>query len=392
MDSDGSGSNDSVYDPLSYVKNVTGTVLGIYPSYLPYNQERWQGANAMNAYQIEELFSQENLQNAARSGRPIQFLVGFDVEDSHHNPETLLPVNLYVKPELKHTIELYHDNEKQDIKEFSVSKRAGHGVFQVMSGMLHNTVGSGILPYQQEIRIKLTSNEPIKDSEWSITGYPNTLTLQNAVGRTNNATEKNLALVGHIDPGNYFITVKFGDKVEQFEIRSKPTPPRIITTANELRGNPNHKPEIRVTDIPNDTTAKIKLVMGGTDGDHDPEINPYTVPENYTVVAEAYHDNDPSKNGVLTFRSSDYLKDLPLSGELKAIVFYNQYVQSNFSNSVPFSSDTTPPTINEPAGLVHKYYRGDHVEITLPVTDNTGGSGLRDVNVNLPQGLSLIHI
>ena len=48
--------------------------------------------------------------------------------------------------------------------------------------------------------------------------------------------------------------------------------------------------------------------MGGTDGDHDPEINPYTVPENYTVVAEAYHDNDPSKNGVLTFRSSDYLK------------------------------------------------------------------------------------
>ena len=42
LDSDGSGSIDSVYDPLSYVKNVTGTVLGIYPSYLPYNQERWQ--------------------------------------------------------------------------------------------------------------------------------------------------------------------------------------------------------------------------------------------------------------------------------------------------------------------------------------------------------------
>ena len=56
LDSDGSGSIDSVYDPLSYVKNVTGTVLGIYPSYLPYNQERWRGANAMNAYQIEELF------------------------------------------------------------------------------------------------------------------------------------------------------------------------------------------------------------------------------------------------------------------------------------------------------------------------------------------------
>ena len=55
------------------------------------------------------------------------------------NPETLLPVNLYVKPELKHTIELYHDNEKQDRKEFSVSsKRAGHGVFQIMSGTLHH--------------------------------------------------------------------------------------------------------------------------------------------------------------------------------------------------------------------------------------------------------------
>ena len=94
----------------------------------------------------------------------------------------------------------------------------------------------------------------------------------------------------------YFITVKFGDKVEQFEIRSKPTPPRIITTANELRGNPNHKPEIRVTDIPNDTTAKIKLVMGGTDGDHDPEIN-HILSLKTTVVAEAYHDNDPSKMG-----------------------------------------------------------------------------------------------
>ena len=63
-----------------------------------------------------------------------------------------------------------------------------------MSGTLHNTVGSGILPYQQEIRIKLTSNEPIKDSEWSITGYL-TLTLQNAVGRTNNATEKTWLLL-----------------------------------------------------------------------------------------------------------------------------------------------------------------------------------------------------
>ena len=82
----------------------------------------------MNAYQIEELFTRKS--SKCSTFRPsIQFLVGFDVEDSHHNPETLLPVNLYVKPELKHTIELYHDNEKQDRKEFSVSKRGGPWCF-----------------------------------------------------------------------------------------------------------------------------------------------------------------------------------------------------------------------------------------------------------------------
>lgn len=34
------------------------------------------------------------------------------------------------------------------------------------------------------------------------------------MGRINNVIEKNLVFVGYIDLGNYFIIVKFGDKVE----------------------------------------------------------------------------------------------------------------------------------------------------------------------------------
>ena len=153
-------------------------------------------------------------------------------------------------------------------RNFQYRNEAGHGVFQIMSGTLHNTVGSEYYL----INKRFVSNLLVMNQLKIVNGL-----LQDILTRLHYKTLwveqimllKNLALVGHIDPGNYFITVKFGDKVEQFEIRSKPTPPRIITTANELRGNPNHKPEIRVTDIPNDTTAKIKLVMGGTDGDHD---------------------------------------------------------------------------------------------------------------------------
>lgn len=387
LDGDGSGVKEYVDDPLSYVKNISNSVMGFFTPNAPYNQERWQGLNPLNDYQISDLFTNDKLQKAARSGKPIRLMIGFDAEDSHHNPETLVPVNLFVKPQLRQNIELYHDNEGRNRKEFTISNQAGHAVFQVMSGTLHNVTNPGSnQPYQQEVRIKLTSNEPIKDKDWTITGYPHTLAIQNAVGRTNNAYEKNLVLTGQIGPGNYFVTVRLGDKVEQFEIRSKPNPPQILTTATELRGNPNHRPEIRVTNIPNDSTARIRLVIDGTDGSNDTEMNPYTVPENYTVIAETSFDNDPSNNGIVTFQSGDYLRDLPYSGELKAITYYNDNVQSNFSNIVEFTSDTTPPTINEPAGLVHKYYRGDHVEITLPVTDNDGGSGLRSVDVNLPPG------
>lgn len=387
LDGDGSGVKDYMDDPISYVKNISNSIMGFYPPEAPYNQERWQGINALNTYQIDELFTRDKLENAARTGNPIRLMIGFDAEDAHHNPETLVPVNLYVKPQLRQNIELFHDNEGKNRKDFTVSHQAGHPVFQVMSGTLHNTMDSSSnLPYKQEIRIKLTSNEPIKDNDWAITGYPHTLNIQEAVGRTNNSLEKNLVLVGDISSGNFFVTVRLGDKKEQFEIRAKPNSPRILTTEAELRGNTSRRPTIRVTDLPNDSTAKIKLVMGGEDGDHDPEISPYTIPENYTVVAETIFDNDPTSNGVVTFKPDDYKQDLPLSGVLKAIVYYNDNVLSNFSNSVSYSSDTIAPTINEPAGLNHKYYRGNHVEITLPVTDNQGGSGIRSIDVNLPSG------
>ena len=54
-----------------------------------------------------------------------------------------------------------------------------------MAGDMHNNSVE-----QQEIRIKLTSNEPIKDNDWLIYGYPHTLRLEKSTGRNNNAKEK----------------------------------------------------------------------------------------------------------------------------------------------------------------------------------------------------------
>ncbi|WP_222122196.1 hypothetical protein, partial [Staphylococcus epidermidis] len=79
---------------------------------------------------------------------------------------------------------------------------------------------------------KLTTNQPIKHTQSSITPYPNTLTLQNPLATTNNPTQKNLPLLRHIHPPNYFITLNFPHKLQQFQITSKPTPPTIITTPN----------------------------------------------------------------------------------------------------------------------------------------------------------------
>lgn len=72
-----------------------------------------------------------------------------------------------------------------------------------MAGNMHNNS-----PKQQDIRVQLTSNEPIRDNTWSVYGYPNTLRLEESKGQTNNANEKNFSLVGTLAPGDYFITVR----------------------------------------------------------------------------------------------------------------------------------------------------------------------------------------
>lgn len=100
-----------------------------------------------------------------------------------------------------------------------------------MAGNMHNNS-----PKQQDIRVQLTSNEPIRDNTWSVYGYPNTLRLEESKGQTNNANEKNFSLVGTLAPGDYFITVRLGDREEQFEVRAKPNPPTIETTEMQLRG------------------------------------------------------------------------------------------------------------------------------------------------------------
>ena len=90
---------------------------------------------------------------------------------------------------------------------YTESKNAGHPVYQVMAGNIHNNS-----PQQQDIRIRITSNEPIKDNDWAITNYPSTLRLEDAVQRTNNTNERNFALVGTLLPGDYYITVRLGDR------------------------------------------------------------------------------------------------------------------------------------------------------------------------------------
>ena len=81
-----------------------------------------------------------------------------------------------------------------------------------MAGNMHNNS-----PKQQDIRVQLTSNEPIRDNTWSVYGYPNTLRLEESKGQTNNANEKNFSLVGTLAPGDYFITVRLGDREEQLK-------------------------------------------------------------------------------------------------------------------------------------------------------------------------------
>ena len=45
------------------------------------------------------------------------------------------------------------------------------------------------------------------------------------------------------------------------------------------------------------------------------------------------------------------MQNLPNTGIIRAIVYYNDNLMSNFSNAVEVQADNTPPTIGNPVGL-----------------------------------------
>ncbi|MEJ7207552.1 hypothetical protein, partial [Staphylococcus epidermidis] len=94
--------------------------------------------------------------------------------------------------------------------------------------------------------------------------------------RTNNTNERNFALVGTLLPGDYYITVRLGDREDVFEVRAKPSPPRITTTAIELKGKAGQKPNIVVSGLPPVSNAKVLLVTGGQNGETDAFSDPYS--------------------------------------------------------------------------------------------------------------------
>lgn len=53
----------------------------------------------------------------------------------------------------------------------------------------------------------------------------------------------------------------------------------------------------------------------------------------------------------MTFNPEDYVQNLPNTGVIRAIVYYNKKVVSNFSNAVEIQADNTPPTIGNPVDL-----------------------------------------
>ncbi|WP_313841804.1 hypothetical protein, partial [Escherichia coli] len=70
--------DDFVDDPLSYVKTPSNKVLGFYPTNANTNAFRQGGVNPLNDYQLSQLFSDQNFQEAARTKNPIRLMIGFD--------------------------------------------------------------------------------------------------------------------------------------------------------------------------------------------------------------------------------------------------------------------------------------------------------------------------
>ncbi|MBS3525069.1 hyperosmolarity resistance protein Ebh, partial [Staphylococcus aureus] len=376
--------DDFMDDPLSYVKTPSNKVLGFYPTSANTNAFRQGGVNPLNEYQLSQLFTDDKLQQAARTGSPIRLMIGFDYPDAFGNGETLVPVNLTVLPEIQHNIKFFKNDDGQNIADKPASKQAGHPVFYVYAGNQGNASVNlgGSVTSIQPLRINLTSNENFTDKDWQITGIPRTLHIENSTNRTNNARERNIELVGNLLPGDYFGTIRFGRKEQLFEIRVKPHTPRITTTAEELRGTALQKVPVTVTDIPLDPSALVYLVIptsqtrdGGSEADQ--------IPSGYTKIATGTPDGVHS---TITIRPEDYVVFIPPVGnQIRALIFYNNVVASNMSNAVTILPDDIPPTINNPVGLNAKYYRGDEVSFTMGVSDRH--SGLKSTTITtLPSG------
>lgn len=376
--------DDFMDDPLSYVKTPSNKVLGFYPTSANTNAFRPGGVNPLNEYQLSQLFTDDKLQQAARTGSPIRLMIGFDYPDAFGNGETLVPVNLTVLPEIQHNIKFFKNDDGQNIADKPASKQAGHPVFYVYAGNQGNASVNlgGSVTSIQPLRINLTSNENFTDKDWQITGIPRTLHIENSTNRTNNARERNIELVGNLLPGDYFGTIRFGRKEQLFEIRVKSHTPRITTTAEELRGTALQKVPVTVTDIPLDPSALVYLVIptsqtrdGGSEADQ--------IPSGYTKIATGTPDGVHS---TITIRPEDYVVFIPPVGnQIRALIFYNNVVASNMSNAVTILPDDIPPTINNPVGLNAKYYRGDEVSFTMGVSDRH--SGLKSTTITtLPSG------
>lgn len=343
--------DDFMDDPLSYVKTPSNKVLGFYPTSANTNAYRPGGVNPLNEYQLSQLFTDDKLQQAARTGSPIRLMIGFDYPDAFSNGETLVPVNLTVLPEIQHNIKFFKNDDGQNIADKPASKQAGHPVFYVYAGNQGNASVNlgGSVTSIQPLRINLTSNENFTDKDWQITGIPRTLHIENSTNRTNNARERNIELVGNLLPGDYFGTIRFGRKEQLFEIRVKPHTPTITTTAEQLRGTALQKVPVTVSGIPLDPSALVYLVIptsqtrdGGSEADQ--------IPSGYTKIATGTPDG---VHTTITIRPEDYVVFIPPVGnQIRALIFYNNVVASNMSNAVTILPDDIPPTINNPVGYI----------------------------------------
>lgn len=376
--------DDFLDDPLSYVRTPSNHVAGFYSTANNPNAYRNHNTIELNQYQISQLFSDDRLREAARTRQPINLMMGFNLQDKYGNDETLVPVKLTVLPEIEHNIKFFKNDDAQNLADKELSRQAGHPVFTVYAGNQPNvSVNTGFsVESIQPLRINLTSNENFTDQDWQITGLPSSLRIENATNRTNNNRERNLELVGNIGPGDYFARVRFGRKEQLFEIRVKPHVPTITTTAEELRGKALQKPPVTVSGVPLDGSALVYLIVpteNTTNGNDDAG----SVPRNYTILATGTPDG---VHTTYTFKPSDYTVFIPPVGrEIRALIYYNKNVASNFSNSVRILADDIPPTINDPRGINNKYYRGDTVNFTIETSDRH--TGIKNTTITtLPNG------